>query len=139
MARHPVDTHVAALAGGAVLLLSLLGAGLYAIAPLSGSDEEAAADVVESYVEAWAATRCEEVVDLMEGPRDQILAACYDGRPTRQLRIESTEVDVDGDHGIARLEVTYREGGHERTGEVEELLVRVDGEWKVAWGETSRS
>lgn len=121
--------------GGGLLVLAALGAAGYAMRPLLDNSEDEARDVVERYVEAWAQTRCNEAADLIEGPRADILAACQKDadRKLDRVRIESTDVDLDGDDGSARLTVSFLAGGEQRTESVHEQMVRVDGLWKVAW------
>jgi len=133
MTPRPVARHVTVLASAGIVLLTLLGAGLYTLVPLVGSDEDSAIEAVESYVEAWAEKRCEDAADLMDGPREEIVAACDDDAEAESLQISATEVELDGDRGTARLRVRYREDGRDRIREVVEELVRVDGRWKVAW------
>lgn len=134
MTPRPVDRKVAALAATAILVLTLLGAGLYALVPLVGSDEDAAIEVVESYVEAWAEKRCQDAADLMDGPPEEIVAACDEDSGMQALEIRATDIELDGDRGTARLQVRYRQDGRERVRDFVEQLVRVDGTWKVAWG-----
>jgi hypothetical protein len=131
-APHP---RLGLVIGGAALLLSTLGAGVYAVLPLLGDSEDEAKDVVQRYVEAWAESRCDDAADLIEGPRSDILANCRKdaSRKLAQLRIESTNVVLDGDKGSAELRVSFLAGGEPRTETVHEQLVRVDSAWKVAW------
>lgn len=127
---------LALLVGGGVLGLSLVGAGVYALAPLAGGDAEAEARAVaEAYVAAWGETRCEDAAALIEGPREEVLARCRRdaGTRLRGLRITGSTVDLDGGRGTARLEVTFRKDGELHTEEVRESVVRVDGTWLVAW------
>jgi hypothetical protein len=130
-APHP---HLGVVIGGAALLLATLGAVVYALLPLGDSEDEAR-DVVEQYVEAWAQTRCDEAADLIDGPRADVLTACENdaSRKLDKLRIESTEVVLDGDNATAELTVSFLAAGQEQTESVSEMLVRVDGTWKVAW------
>ncbi len=121
------------LAVTALILLTLVGAGLYSLAPLVGSEEDDAVDVVTSYVTAWAEKRCEDAADVMDGPRTEILAACGEDSATEGLEINATDVELDGDRGTATLRLRYREDGKETVREVVEQLIRIDGEWKVAW------
>lgn len=131
-APHP---QLALYVGGGVLLMAALGAGVYAARPLLNSSEDEARDVVERYVEAWAQTRCDEAADLIEGPRTDVLAACQKdaARMLDRVRIESTDVVIDGDKGSAELTLSFLAGGEEQTQSVHEQMVRVDGAWKVAW------
>ena len=131
-APHP---QLALVIGVGVLLMAALGAGVYAARPLLSDSEGEARDVVERYVEAWAQTRCDEAADLIEGPRADVLAACQKdaARMLDQVRIESTDVVIDGDKGSAELTVSFVAGGEEQTESVHEQMVRVDGAWKVAW------
>ena len=131
-APHP---QLALVIGVGVLLMAALGAGVYAARPLLSDSEGEARDVVERYVEAWAQTRCDEAADLIEGPRADVLAACQKdaARMLDQVRIESTDVVIDGDKGSAELTVSFLAGGEEQTESVHEQMVRVDGTWKVAW------
>jgi hypothetical protein len=124
---------VTALAAVALAVLTLVGAGLYALVPLVGSPEEDALEAVESYVTAWAEKRCEDAAELIDGPREEILVACDDDVATESLEIRTTEVELDGDRGTATLQVRYRENGEPRVRDIVEELVRVDGQWKVAW------
>ena len=130
-APHP---HLGVVIGGAALLLATLGAGVYALLPLGDSEDEAR-DVVQRYVEAWAQARCEDAADLIDGPRADVLADCERdaARKLEQLRIEATDVTVDGDEGTAEFTVSFLTGGKEQTQSVHEQLVRVDGVWKVSW------
>lgn len=131
-ALHP---QLGLVIGGGLLLSAALGAGVYAVRPLLSNSEDEARDVVERYVEAWAQTRCDEAADLIEGPRTDVLAACKRdaARKLEQVRIESTDVMVDGNKGSARLTVSFVAGDEQQTESVHEQLVRVDGAWKVAW------
>jgi hypothetical protein len=130
-APHP---HLGVVIGGAALLLATLGAGVYALLPLGGGEDEAR-DVVERYVEAWAQSRCEEAAGLIDGPRVDVLAACEKdaSRKLEKLSIESTTVVLDGDNGTAELTLSFLAAGEEQSESVSEMLVRVDGVWKVAW------
>ena len=131
-APHP---QLGLIIGGGLLLSAALGAGVYAVRPLLNNGEDEAKDVVERYVEAWAQTRCDEAADLIEGPRTDVLAACQKDaeRKLDEVRIESTDVDLDGDKGSARLTVSFLAGGEQQTESVHEQMVRVDGAWKIAW------
>ena len=131
-APHP---QLGLIIGGGLLLSAALGAGVYAVRPLLTSGEDEARDVVERYVEAWAQSRCDEAADLIDGPRTDVLAACLKDaeRKLDQVRIESTDLDLDGDEGSARLTVSFLAGGEQQTESVHEQMVRVDGTWKVAW------
>lgn len=134
LSRRPLLSLVVA---GVVLTLSVVGAGFYALAPLAGDTEDEAISVAREYVEAWGEARCEDVVELVSGPREDVVAACgkdADRRPT-DLRIESTTVQLDGDKGTAELQLTFTAEGEERSQLVYEELVRDDGGWKVAWPE----
>ena len=122
-----------ALVAVALVVLTLVGAGLYALVPLVGSPEEDAVEAVESYVTAWAEKRCEDAAELIDGPRAEILAACDDDVETEALEIRTTKVQLDGDRGTATLQVSYRENGEPKVRDIVEELIRVDGEWKVAW------
>lgn len=130
-APHP---HLGLLISGAALVLATLGAGVYAVLPIGDAEDEAR-DVVERYVESWAQARCDDAVDLIEGPRADVLADCNSdaARELEQLHIEATDITLDGEKGTAQLVVTFLDGGQEQTKTVHEELVRVDGAWKVAW------
>lgn len=128
---------VALLVGGGVLGLSLVGAGVYAVAPLSDDEASDARQVVEAYVRAWGETRCDDAVAYIDGPREKALARCEAGRTARLpgLVVTATEVELDGDHGTARVEVQFETEGRDVTRSVHEDVVRVDGTWLVAWRE----
>lgn len=130
-APHP---HLGLLIGGAALVLATLGAGVYAVLPIGDSEDEAR-DVVTRYVEAWAQARCDDAADLIDGPRADVLEDCTTdaARKLEQLHIEATDITIDGDKGTALLKVTFLDDGEEQTQSVHEELVRVDGDWKVAW------
>jgi hypothetical protein len=128
---------LALLVGGGVLGLSLVGAGVYAIAPLSDDDTTKARAVVEDYVRAWSETRCDDAVAHVHGPRDKVLRQCRANQTSRLrgLEVTGTEVELDGDRGTARVEVRFERDGRELTEAVHEDVVRVDGTWLVAWRE----
>lgn len=130
----PAHPRLGLLIGGAVLVLATLGAGVYAVLPLGDSEDEAR-NLIERYVEAWAQGRCDDAADLIEGPRADVLADCQRdaARKLEQLRIEATDITIDGDTGTAQLEVSFLAEGKEQTQSVHEQLVRVDGTWKIAW------
>lgn len=133
MAHAPADSRVTALAAAGLVVLTLAGAGLYALAPLTGSQEDDALAAVESAVKAWAEQRCEDAASLIDGPRNDVLAACSGEARTESLEIATSEVELDGDRGTATLELRWLEDGKPQSRDVVEQLVRVDGEWKVAW------
>jgi len=131
-APHP---QLGLIIGGGLLLSAALGAGVYAVRPLLDNSEDKARDVVERYVEAWAQSRCDDAADLIDGPRADVLADCERdaARKLDQLRIDATDVTVDGNTGTAELTVSFRADGEEQSQSVHEQLVRVDGAWKVSW------
>ena len=131
-APHP---QLGLVIGGGLLLLAALGAGVYAVRPLLSDSEDEARDVVERYVEAWAQTRCDEAADLIDGPREDVLAACEKdaSQMLDHVRIVSTDVSLDGDKGSAQLTVSFLSEGEQHTETVHEQMVRVGSAWKVSW------
>lgn len=129
------DPRLGAAVAVAVLALSFVGAGVYAVVPLVDDREDAAGEVVRDYVLAWGESRCDDAAGLIAGPRAEVLAACRadSARSLDELEVKRSTVDLDGDTGTAQLDVSFRAEGKEHTESVREELVLVDGRWKVVW------
>jgi len=130
--RQPV---LGIVVGVGVLVLSLVGAGVYVLLPLAGDAEQRARHVVEEFVAAWADGRCAEAAGLVGGTADLARQACLDsaGRRRGDLVLEDLDLRIDGARGTADLHLVVRDGEAVERSTITQGLVRRDGAWRVLW------
>lgn len=119
-----------------VLVLSLMGAGIYLLLPLDRDDPWAEARAVaEEFVDAWAAGRCDDVAALVHGTAVEAERACRDSAARRhgELALEDLDLRLDGRRGTVDLHLVARDGEVEERSTVTQALVRRNGRWWVAW------
>lgn len=118
-----------------VLVLSLVGAGLYLLVPLGDDPEQPARTVVEDFVDAWAAGRCTEVTEYVVGADDLVAQECRQSaaRRTGTLELEDLDLSLDGRRGTADLHLVLRSGDTVERSTVTQELVRRGGLWRLAW------